>query len=99
MTDQAVRSGKWGSNLTAVHSNCGTGTQLLMSESGEPERDSLRAFEILDRDPVAASAAVEFNGSVVELWPEGDGNGATAIVKRNDTGWYEAYRVSVSCGN
>ena len=104
MTDQLIRGVKWGSDLAAVHSSCGTGTQLLVSESqnlghGDAERDGLRAFEIPDRDPVAASAAVEFDGRIVALWPETSGNGAAAIVKRKDTGWYEAYRVSISCGN
>ncbi len=99
MTDQAIRGGKWGSDLAAVHSGCGSGTQLLASESGDTGRDALRAFEIPDRDPVAASSAVEFEGQVVALWPETNGNSATVIVKRKDTGWYEAYRVSISCGN
>ena len=104
MTDQVIRGGKWGSDLAAVHSTCGTGTQLLISESGKltsgnSERDGLRAFEIPDRDPVAASSAAEFDGRIVALWPESSGNGATAIVRRKDTGWYEAYRVSVSCSN
>jgi hypothetical protein len=48
---------------------------------------------------VAASSAVEFDGRIVALWPEGSGNSAAAIVRRKDTGWYEAYRVSISCGN
>ncbi len=99
MTDQAIRSGKWGSDLATVHSNCGTGTQLLISESKDAERDGLRAFEIPDRDPVAVSSAAEFEGQIVALWPESSGSSATAIVRRKDTGWYEAYRVSVSCGN
>ena len=99
MTDQAIRAGKWGSDLATVRSGCGTGTQLLISESGAPERDGLRAFEIPDRDPVVASSAVEFDGGIVALWPESSGNGAMAIVRRIDTGWYEAYSVSVSCGN
>src|ERR1700687_593854 len=99
MTDQLIRGGKWGSDLAAVHSSCGTGTQLLVSESGDSERDGLRAFEVPDRDPVAASSAVEFGGRIVALWPEGSGNGASAIVKQQDTGWYEAYRISTSCAN
>ena len=99
LTDQKVRGGKWGSDLAAVHSGCGSGTQLLVSQAGTPERDSLRAFEIPDRDPVAVSSAFEFDGEIVALWPETAGNSATAIVKRKDSGWYEAYRVSVSCGN
>src|SRR6202047_3498850 len=99
MTDQLIRGGKWGSDLAAVQSSCGTGTQLLVSERGDTERDSLRAFEIPDRDPVAASSAVEFDGRIAALWPGSSGNAAVAIVKREDTGWYEAYRVSISCGN
>src|SRR6266481_463005 len=99
MTDQLIRGGKWGSDLAAAHSSCGTGTQLLVSESGDTERDGLRAFEIPDRDPAAVSSAVEFDGRIAALWPESSGNGAVAIVKRKDTGWYEAYRVSISCGN
>jgi hypothetical protein len=103
MTDQAVRGGKWGSDLAAVHSSCGTGTQLLVSESSLASRNSVRdglsAFEIPDRDPLAASSAAEFDGRIVALWPETSGNGATAIVRRNNTGWYEAYRVSLSCSN
>ncbi|MGA2967435.1 MAG: hypothetical protein ABSD64_14600 [Terriglobales bacterium] len=101
MTDQAIRGAKWGSDVAAVRSSCGTGPQVLISENGDAERDGLRAFEIPDRDPVPVSSAVEFDGRgvIVALWPESGGNGAAAIVKRKDTGWYEAYRVSISCGN
>jgi len=99
MTDQVIRGVKWGSDLAAVHSSCGTGTQVLVSETGDTERDGLRAFEIPDRDPIAVSSAAEFDGRIIVLWPEISGNGATTIVRRKDTGWYEAYRVSVSCGN
>jgi hypothetical protein len=99
MTDQQIRGAKWGSDLAAVHSSCGTGTQLLVSEGGDAERDRLRAFEIPDRDPVAVGSAAEFDGRIVALWPDSSGNSAAAIVKRKDTGWYEAYRLSISCGN
>jgi len=99
ITDQKVRGGKWGSDLAAVHSGCGSGTQLLVSDAGTVERDAVRAFEIPDRDPVAVSSALEFAGKIFALWPETNGNSATVIVKRKDTGWYEAYRVSISCGN
>lgn len=99
MTDQVLRNLRWGSDLAAVHSACGTGTQLLVSETGDPAQDSLRAFEVPDRDPVASSAPVEFDGTIVSVWPEGSGTTAIAIVKREDTGWYEAYRISVACGS
>jgi hypothetical protein len=99
MTDQLVRSAKWGSDLAAVRSSCGTGTQLLVSENGDAPQDSLRAVEILDREPVVASVPVEFEGAIVVLWTEASGNDAIAIVKREDTGWYEAYRISIACGS
>ncbi|MGA6987583.1 MAG: hypothetical protein WBZ01_16125 [Terriglobales bacterium] len=99
IADQVIRGAKWGSDLAAVHSSCGTGTQLLVSEGGDTERDGLRAFEIPDRDPIAASSAVEFDGRIIALWPDSSGNSAAAIVKRKDTGWYEAYRISLSCSN
>ncbi len=99
ITDQLIRGEKWGSDLAAVRSNCGVGTQMLVSESGDAGRDGLRAFEIPDRDPVLVSAVTEFDGRIVALWPETSGNGAIAIVRRKDTGWYDAYRVSISCGN
>ncbi|MGA9793406.1 MAG: hypothetical protein WBQ43_22180 [Terriglobales bacterium] len=101
ITDQAVlgAKSKWGSDLAAVHSSCGSGMQLLVSAGGDSEADGLRAFEIPDREPVAASSEVEFEGQIVAVWPESNGNSAVAVVKRKDTGWYEAYRVSISCGN
>ena len=99
MTDQVIRGATWGSQLASVRSSCGSGTQLLVSENGDPAQDSVRAIEIPDRDPVTASSPLEFDGPIVALWTEGSGNGVFAIVKRQDTGWYEAYRISISCGN
>lgn len=98
-TDQPLRGLRWGSDLAAVRSNCGSGTQILVSDGGDPENDSLRAFEIPDREPVVVSSAIDFEGQVVALWPETNGANAMAIVKREDTGWYEANRISIACGN
>ena len=99
ISDQSVRGGHTGSDLAAVHSGCGLGTQLLVSESGEPDRDTLRAYEIPDRDSVPVSSPLEFDGSITALWPDAALTNATAIVKRSDTGWYEANRITVSCAN
>ena len=98
-TDQVLPSAHWGSDVVSVHSICGTGTQILASVSGDPERDSVRAFEIPDREPVAVSSTIDFDGRIAALWPETNGSNAIAIVKREDTGWYEANRISISCGN
>jgi len=97
ITDQAIRGGRFGSDLASVHSNCGVGTQLLISASGDQEHDSLRAYEIPDRDPVPVSSPLEFDGPITALWPDASLTGAAAIVKREGTGWYEAYRISISC--
>ena len=98
-TDQLLRGVRWGSDIAAVRSSCGSGTQILATDAGDSERDRLRAFDIADREPVAASSAVDFDGRVVALWPETNSGNAMAIVKREDTGWYEANRITVSCGN
>jgi hypothetical protein len=97
MTDQVIRGAKWGSDLAAVRSSCGTGTQLLATDSGAPERDNIRAYEIPDRDPVAVSSPLEFDGRITALWSDNSGSNAMAIVQHKDTGFYEAYRVSISC--
>ncbi|MGA7567862.1 MAG: hypothetical protein WBW53_17545 [Terriglobales bacterium] len=99
MTDQTLRGVNWGSNLAAVSSTCGAGTQLLASETGDAGRDGVRAFEFPDRDPLAVSSAVEFEGEISALWPATNGSYAVAVVKRKDTGWYESYRISISCSN
>ena len=99
ITDQAVRGGRSGSDLAAVHSSCGAGTQLLISGAGDAGHDTLRAFEIPDRDPVAVSSPLELDGTVTALWADGSLTSAVAILKREDTGWYEANRITVSCGN
>ena len=99
ITDQAVRGGRSGSDLATVHSSCGAGTQLLVSGPGDAGHDTLRAFEIPDREPVAVSSPQEFDGTITALWPAASLTSAVAILKREDTGWYEANRITISCGN
>ena len=88
----------WGSDLAALHSGCGSGTQLLATESGAgTPSDSLQAFEIADREPLAASAPLKFNGSITALWSTLGAKTATAVVHMAQGG-YDAYSVSLSCG-
>jgi hypothetical protein len=90
-------SGDWGSDLAAVRDACGLGTQLLVSSAGDGA-DSLRAYEVPDREPVLVSAAMSFEGPVTSLWPSMDGTTANAVVHNTTGGRYEAYSVSVACG-
>jgi hypothetical protein len=85
----------WGSDIAAVKSDCGAGWQILAaSRSGGS--DSLRAYEIMDREPAAVGAATEFNGPLSGLWSKDDGT-AVAVERNPDTGKYEAYSVAVAC--
>ena len=87
------RSGFGPVELRRGHAGAGNGERRLRTAMG------LGAYEIADRDPAAVSAAVEFDGRITALWPDSSGNFAMAIVRRRDTGWYEAHRISISCGN
>lgn len=99
ITDQVIRGARWGSDLAAIHSSCGVGTQLLVTDGGDPERDRLRAFEIPDREPVAVSSSLELDGPITAMWPDANFTNAVVIVKRKDTGLYEANRISITCAN
>jgi len=92
----AMASGDWGSDLAAVHDACGLGTQLLVTAVGDGA-DSLRAFEVPDREPVLVSAPLSFDNSITALWTSMDGTDANAVVHNTTGGRYEAYSVSVAC--
>jgi hypothetical protein len=86
----------WGSDIAAIHAGIGSGTQVLASEEGtDPESDSLGAYEIDDREAVTLSAPLRFAGNITALWPAGEGDRATAVV-RNAQGGYDAYTVTLA---
>lgn len=87
----------WGSDIAAVKSSCGTGAQLLVTSNGDDTTtDSLRAYEIPDRDPLPVSTSTDLPGPITALWSH-DATGASAIVHNLQTGQYEAYSVSIAC--
>ena len=98
MSDQTGRVA-WGSDLTSLKTSCGSGWQVLATSSEETPGDAVRAYEFPDRDPVAVSAAVDFPGAgvVTALWTEAKGDTAIAVVKNQETGSYEAFRLAVVC--
>ncbi len=97
VTDQVAGTPNWGSDIATVHSGCGSSWQLVASSRNE-HGDSVRAFEMPDREPVAVSPPVDFGGSITALWTDSDGTSATAIAQNSETGRYEAYRLNISCG-
>lgn len=102
-THDGVRQGTlnvrdWGSDVAAVRSGCGSGTQLLvtgMADAGA--NDSLRGFELVDRQPVLAAPTMEFNGAITALWTAQDGLSATAVLHNPRTESYEVFNVSIGC--
>jgi len=88
----------WGSDVASVHSGCGLGWQVLVTGNGQREVETVRAFEIADREPVALGQPAEFNGAITALWDDSDGSGAIAVSQNSETGKYEAYRLSIICG-
>jgi hypothetical protein len=96
VTEQPARP-NWGSDIATVKTLCGAGWQVLATSSHEENGDSVRAYEIPDRDPVPVSGAVDFPGAISALWTETKGDTAVAVAKNQVTGSYEAFRVEVAC--
>ena len=97
VSDQTVAKLSWGSDLASVHSGCGLGWQVLATGNGDAESETVRAFEIADREPVAVSQAVDFGYGLTALWTDLDGTGAIAVLQNQETGKYEAYHLSITC--
>ena len=86
----------WGSDFAVLRSGCGAGTQIVASGSGEAANDSLRAYELLSLEAVAASAPLAMDGTVTALWTSPDGKSVLAVV-RNAANQYEVDRVTALC--
>ena len=98
VSDQAAGKLDWGSDIASVHSACGSGWNILATGSGDGTADSLRAFDVPDREPVAVSQSAEFRGPITALWTETSGNSAIAVSRNLEMGDYEAFRLSFTCG-
>ena len=98
VSDQTATKPGWGSDIASVRSGCGLGWQVLATGVGDEANETVRAFEIADREPAAVSQAVAFNGRITALWADSDGSGAIAVSQNSETGKYEAYHLSITCG-
>jgi hypothetical protein len=79
-------------------SDCGGGDQWFFATGAQDysQMDSLQAFRMKAGGAVAVSRELNFPGPIVGLHAA---SGPPRIVVRNlKTGNYEAYRLSVSCG-
>jgi hypothetical protein len=97
MRDQLMPGAGWGSQVAAVQSACG-GSQLLASREGDgASGDSVRAYAIPDREPVALSAPLDFSGPVTAMWTDADDRTVTTISRNAQTGNYDVYRLAIVC--
>jgi len=100
VTDQAAKLGL-GSDVASVKTACGTGWQMLATSAEDrnlqQDSDSVRAYEITDRELVPVSAPLNFSGEITVLWAEAKGESAIAVVWSRETGEYEAFRLAVGC--
>lgn len=100
VSEQTAKLG-WGSDVASVRTACGANWQVLATGAGDGNEDggdSVRAYEVADRDPAAASAALNFSGEITTLWTEAKGDSAIAVVRNRESGEYEAFRLGVVCG-
>ncbi|HEV8385026.1 MAG TPA: hypothetical protein VGQ11_09165 [Candidatus Acidoferrales bacterium] len=89
----------WGSQLKGILSQCGMGSQLLVTGPGDwTEADSVQAFEFEGTTPLAVSNSIRFPGPVPELQGGTAARSVHAIVQNLKTGRYEAYTLTLSCG-
>ena len=95
-TDQSAIL-RWGSDIASIHSGCGSGWQVLASSPNGAD-DAVRAFEIRDREAVPATQPLALGGSVSALWTAFDPTSAIAVLHSRETGTYEVYRLTITCG-
>jgi len=99
VNDVVARARDWGSDVAAVKSPCGAQTQVFVTGTGDySAQDLIRAFEIADREPVEVAPPLELNGPVTALWAATDGHSAIAVVRNLQTGKYDAYELTITCG-
>ena len=97
--ESVTNIGGWGSELVGLETNCAHGWQVLASQAGDyGESDAVQAYAVVNRKAVAVSLPVEFPGPVTELWPLADRSAAIAIAHNLKAARYEAFRLSISCG-
>jgi hypothetical protein len=89
----------WGAGLAGVHSNCGSGWQVLITAATDSVHpDSIQAVEISGREAQPVSSSIDLAGPVLSLWTSGkNGEAASGVTQSTVTGRYEAFTLTVTC--
>ena len=89
----------WGSDLVQLSADCREESLVVASSAHDHSLpDTLQGFEVETRAVTPATAIAEFPGPILSLKNTTDSE-AMAIVFNLTTGNYEAYRVTVACGD
>ncbi len=81
----------------AIAPVCGGTNQFLATSARDyTQTDSLQVFQTEPNGPVAMSGELDFPGPIVALHAAPDA--PRAVVRNLSTGYYEAYRLAISCG-
>ena len=98
INDLALRTANWGA-VAAVHTGCGAGTQLLatgVTDGTSP--DTVHAFDVADRAPVEAAVPLDFAGPITAFWTMSGNASAVAVVHNLQADRYDAYELTITCG-
>ena len=83
----------WGSDVAALYSAERSRWPFLVTRAGDwTAPDSIQAFDIIDRQAVAISGEIGFDGPITALWSE-DENTVLAVSRNLKTGMYETYLI------
>ncbi|HLJ42255.1 MAG TPA: hypothetical protein VKT50_12275 [Candidatus Acidoferrales bacterium] len=83
----------WGSDVAVLYSTSRARWPLLVTRAGDwSVPDSIQAFYIIDRQAVAISGEIDFDGPITVVWSE-DENTVLAVSRNLKTGMYEAYFI------
>ncbi len=90
----------WGSQLAVVSSTCGSDTLILATRPTDfTQPDAVQAFELRGRSTQPASGPLEFPGPLTLLEGSSEEGAALAVARDLSTGFYEAFRLSITCGD
>jgi len=88
----------WGSDVAVVMNGCG-GPQAVITAAGDSNAaDTVVVLDVPEREPIVVSQPLEFSGPVTALWSAADGSTALAVSKNLKAGQYEAYTLTLACG-
>jgi hypothetical protein len=95
----------WGSEIASTHSGCGRGWQILVTGKGDwTTPDSVMGMEIEGEKVMKVTESIDLPGPVIALHQTASDKElhrdmAITVVHNLHTGFYEVYRLTITCSN